>query len=154
MQLLGSKISLISKSEIRYEGILFTLNPNESTLALAKGKKKLIFSLFTLFLFSYVLLIHFHPFVDLFVFESLSLLLLVYHFMSRLNCVNIVAICCQCVCLELKTAQRTILLLPEMKCLNSSSSAGKTSRISGCANLQHHNRRFLELFHMIQPLCR
>ena len=38
MQLLGSKISLISKSEIRYEGILFTLNPNESTLALAKGK--------------------------------------------------------------------------------------------------------------------
>ncbi|XP_046447632.1 protein LSM14 homolog A-like isoform X4 [Daphnia pulex] len=36
MQLLGSKISLISKSEIRYEGILFTLNPNESTLALAK----------------------------------------------------------------------------------------------------------------------
>ena len=37
-QLLGTKISLISKSEIRYEGILFSLNPNESTLALAKGK--------------------------------------------------------------------------------------------------------------------
>lgn len=35
-QLLGTKISLISKSEIRYEGILFSLNPNESTLALAK----------------------------------------------------------------------------------------------------------------------
>lgn len=38
---MGSKISLVSKSEIRYEGTLFTLNPNESTLALAKGKKLL-----------------------------------------------------------------------------------------------------------------
>lgn len=37
-QLLGTKISLISKSEIRYEGILFSLDPHESTLALAKGK--------------------------------------------------------------------------------------------------------------------
>jgi protein LSM14 len=43
MQLLGSKISLISKSEIRYEGILFTLNPNESTLALAKGKNLFLY---------------------------------------------------------------------------------------------------------------
>lgn len=35
---LGSKISLISKADIRYEGRLFTVDPNECTIALANGK--------------------------------------------------------------------------------------------------------------------
>jgi protein LSM14 len=33
----GSKISLISKSDIRYEGTLYTINPVESMVALQNG---------------------------------------------------------------------------------------------------------------------
>ena len=35
---LGSRISLISKADIRYEGRLFTVDPQECTIALANGK--------------------------------------------------------------------------------------------------------------------
>jgi len=34
---IGSKISLISKAEIRYEGTLHAVDVNESTITLAKG---------------------------------------------------------------------------------------------------------------------
>jgi Scd6-like Sm domain len=37
---LGSKISLISKAFIRYEGRLYTVDPQECTIALANGELK------------------------------------------------------------------------------------------------------------------
>lgn len=37
---LGSKISLISKADIRYVGRLFTVDPQECTIALASGMYK------------------------------------------------------------------------------------------------------------------
>jgi hypothetical protein len=36
---LGSLISLISMAEIRYEGLLYEVDTNESTIALTKGSK-------------------------------------------------------------------------------------------------------------------
>jgi hypothetical protein len=35
---IGSKIRLISKSEIRYQGVLYTINTKESTVALQNGQ--------------------------------------------------------------------------------------------------------------------
>lgn len=43
---LGSKISLISKADIRYEGRLFTLDPQECTIALSSGTKFISKNLF------------------------------------------------------------------------------------------------------------
>lgn len=39
---LGSKITLISRADIRYEGRLYTVDPNECTIALANGKKAIL----------------------------------------------------------------------------------------------------------------
>ena len=37
---IGSTISLVSKSEIRYEGVLYTIDMKESTIALQGGKER------------------------------------------------------------------------------------------------------------------
>jgi len=36
--LLGSRISLITQQDIRYEGVLFSINQNESSIVLRDGK--------------------------------------------------------------------------------------------------------------------
>jgi hypothetical protein len=40
--LIGSKISLISKNEIRYEGILWEINKVDTTIALKNGERQLV----------------------------------------------------------------------------------------------------------------
>lgn len=49
---IGSKISLISKADIRYEGRLYTVDPQECTIALASGK-------FFLFLIIFIFVVNF-----------------------------------------------------------------------------------------------
>lgn len=48
---LGSKISLISKADIRYEGRLYTVDPQECTIALSSGK---CFKISYFFIYLYV----------------------------------------------------------------------------------------------------
>ena len=43
---IGSKISLVSKLSIRYEGILHDVNSRDSTLTLTKGYIKLLIALY------------------------------------------------------------------------------------------------------------
>ena len=40
--LIGSKIALISKNEIRYEGILWEINKVDTTIALKNGERQLV----------------------------------------------------------------------------------------------------------------
>lgn len=64
---LGSKISLISKADIRYEGRLFTVDPQECTIALANGKMDSVFppALFAPFINPAIRALRFHKSIRL-----------------------------------------------------------------------------------------
>lgn len=55
---IGSKISLISKADIRYEGKLFTVDPNECTIALASGNYMRFFIFLLIFCSFYLRVVY------------------------------------------------------------------------------------------------
>lgn len=61
---LGSRISLISKADIRYEGRLFTVDPQECTIALAGGK----YPAFSFFFIYFILPFHLLPLFTLYLY--------------------------------------------------------------------------------------
>lgn len=69
---IGSKISLISKADIRYEGRLYTVDPQECTIALASGKFFIFFYFCCKFFLAFLLIILFE--LNCYLFEIIKLI--------------------------------------------------------------------------------